>query len=250
VAGQVEVARQALAVELQRGAVERLRVVVQLLVGADEAQRRVGFRTRVTGADGLQQAIGRRVGEAVPQHPAAYLLNPDQLNNDDTNFWIFNAAGLCRLLTRAGWQVERFHATGAVAASDPDTLANDERAFCLLRSRRWLANLVLGEGWHEASPDGWRWTARRFTFSLLPGAWSTLTLRLHAPDSVFTVVREIRLEALGLGVCRIGQPGDHELRLALPPGTTRIECELDHCLAPSPTDQRELGIVVTEARYA
>ena len=187
-------------------------------------------------------------GEAVPPYPAAYLLDPDELNNDETNFWIFNSAGLRRLVTRAGWQIERFHTTGATSASDPDTLANDERAFCLLRSRRWLANLILGEGWHEESPEGWRWTERRFAFSLMPGDWGSVALSLHAPDVVFASGHEIRLEVPGVGSYLIARPGSHVVHLRLPAGTNRLECVLDRWLAPSTADDRELGIIVTEAR--
>ena len=184
-------------------------------------------------------------GEPVPPYPAAYLLDPDQLNNDDTNFWIFNEAGLRRLVARAGWQLERYYSTGG-PASDPDSLVNDERAFCLLRSRQWLANIELGEGWHEASPEGWRWTERRFSFSLLPGDWRALTLQLYVPESSFVQTGPLTLSIDRQVAHRIDRAGSHAVSLPVPSSPHRFDCELDNCLAPSPADQRELGIIVRE----
>jgi tRNA (mo5U34)-methyltransferase len=174
--------------------------------------------------------------------PAAYLLDPAELNNDETNFWLFNEAGLRRLVARAGWQLERFYSTG------PDAKAGDERAFCLLRSRRWLANITLGDGWHEESPEGWRWTERRFSFSLKPGPWRSLTLHIHLPEALFARTEAITITVLGVSY-RATEPGIHVLRVPLPTGTVLVECELDRALAPSESDPRELGLVVTEVIY-
>ena len=188
-------------------------------------------------------------GEPVPAHPAAYLLDPDQLNTDETNFWIFNEAGLRRLIARAGWQLERYYSTGGVA-SGPDSQSADERAFCLLRSRRWLANITLGEGWHEESPEGWRWTARRFSFSLRPGQWSSMILHVHLPEAVFAKAGAVTLTLPGLGakLCAEGA-GNYTLPVELPAGTTRIDCEFDRGIGPDNGDDRELGGVITGVSY-
>lgn len=66
--------------------------------------------------------------------PCAYLLDPDECNNDATNFWIFTQVGLGRLLTRTGWQVKGWKNYGATP-SDPFSQARDERAFVYLESR-------------------------------------------------------------------------------------------------------------------
>lgn len=68
--------------------------------------------------------------------PVAYLVGPDECNNDATNFWMFTNAGLRRLLDRAGWDILDFANFGNTEDSDPATAAGDERAFCFLRSRR------------------------------------------------------------------------------------------------------------------
>ncbi len=67
--------------------------------------------------------------------PMAYLVAPDETNNDATNFWIFSEAGLRRLVDRTGWDVLDFMTVGNTRDSDPASNEGDERAFCLLRSR-------------------------------------------------------------------------------------------------------------------
>jgi hypothetical protein len=68
--------------------------------------------------------------------PIAYLVDPDELNNDPTNYWVFSIAGLRRLVTRAGWVVEDEISLGTTdGTSDPSSMAHDERAFMLLRNQ-------------------------------------------------------------------------------------------------------------------
>jgi hypothetical protein len=68
--------------------------------------------------------------------PAAYLLGPDESNNDATNFWVFTDAGLKRLLDRTGWDLVTYRTLGDVARSNPWDNDRDERAFTLVKSRR------------------------------------------------------------------------------------------------------------------
>src|SRR6266478_3030580 len=68
-------------------------------------------------------------GEAI-----AYLVDPEELNDDATNYWIFSEQGLRRLLKRAGWDICHFFSTGCRENSNL-TEERDERACCLLRSR-------------------------------------------------------------------------------------------------------------------
>ena len=44
-------------------------------------------------------------GTSVSKAPIAYLVDTLELNSDSTNWWIFSAAGLTRLLKRCGWTV-------------------------------------------------------------------------------------------------------------------------------------------------
>ncbi len=66
--------------------------------------------------------------------PVAYLLAPDETNNDATNYWIFSPSGLERLARRAGWEVLERINVGNRIDSDPSTPTNDERMFLLLGS--------------------------------------------------------------------------------------------------------------------
>jgi tRNA (mo5U34)-methyltransferase len=104
--------------------------------GALEALARHAHRaivsTRISRYSARPSVAGRV--ELAPL-PVAYLLAPDECNNDATNFWIFSEAGLRRLFDRTGWEVEAWLTAGDTAGSDPASLEGDERAFCLLRSR-------------------------------------------------------------------------------------------------------------------
>lgn len=67
--------------------------------------------------------------------PAAYLVAPNETNNDATNYWMFSEAGLRRILQRCGWDILDFRTFGNTTDSDPATAQGDERAFCYVRSR-------------------------------------------------------------------------------------------------------------------
>ncbi|MDC8012038.1 class I SAM-dependent methyltransferase [Tahibacter soli] len=71
------------------------------------------------------------------QAPVAYLLAPDECNNDATNYWIFSVPGLKRLFDRCGWDVVEFATVGDVENSNPSEPQRDERAFALLKSRHF-----------------------------------------------------------------------------------------------------------------
>ncbi len=67
--------------------------------------------------------------------PVAYLVDERECNDDPTNYWMFTAEGLQRLLRRCGWEILDFATTGNTLASDPASEHGDERAWCLARSR-------------------------------------------------------------------------------------------------------------------
>jgi hypothetical protein len=72
---------------------------------------------------------------ALGRAPVAYLVAPDELNGDQTNYWIFSPPGLARLVERCGWRMLASLQTGA-QESDPASAAGDQRQFLLLRSLR------------------------------------------------------------------------------------------------------------------
>lgn len=66
--------------------------------------------------------------------PVAYLLSPNECNNDSTNYWIFSDTGFKRILSRTGWDVCDYITVGNAVNSDPATPEGDERALCLIKS--------------------------------------------------------------------------------------------------------------------
>ena len=65
---------------------------------------------------------------------AAYLLAPDESNNDSTNYWIFTKAGFERLIERTGWNLVTSFSSG-IPYSNPQDNRLDERVFALLEAR-------------------------------------------------------------------------------------------------------------------
>ena len=93
--------------------------------------------TRVTRYNVAKESEGSELNRrrvCLRDVPVAYLVAPNETNNDDTNFWMFSEAGLRRILQRSGWDVLEFMTLGN-DDSDPATEAGDERAFCYVRSR-------------------------------------------------------------------------------------------------------------------
>jgi hypothetical protein len=74
-------------------------------------------------------------GQSLSPYPLAYLLAPQECNNDDTNFWIFSEQGLRRLIDRTGWNLLSYTTIGDTVGSTPADPQRDERAFCLLEKR-------------------------------------------------------------------------------------------------------------------
>jgi hypothetical protein len=84
----------------------------------------------------LSTRIARQTADGSPlsKYPLAYLLEPDECNNDTTNFWIFSDEGLKRLIHRTGWGILAFTTIGDTNNSTPADANHDERAVCVLKS--------------------------------------------------------------------------------------------------------------------
>lgn len=75
--------------------------------------------------------------EEMTDIPSAYLLAPDESNNDATNYWIFTQSGYERLVMRTGWDIlSKF--TIEVPNSNPQDDHLDERSYFLLESKRYI----------------------------------------------------------------------------------------------------------------
>jgi tRNA (mo5U34)-methyltransferase len=68
--------------------------------------------------------------------PVAYLLDPDECNNDASNYWIFTAHGIERMARRCGFKVLASRRLGDSEDSNPSDPDRDERIFMLLESVR------------------------------------------------------------------------------------------------------------------
>jgi len=76
------------------------------------------------------------MGVDVSQTKVAYLVSPDELNNDDSNWWIYSRAALFEAFNRTGWEVLSQHSVGDLSNSNPTESEHDERIYLLLKSKR------------------------------------------------------------------------------------------------------------------
>ncbi|HEU0273889.1 MAG TPA: class I SAM-dependent methyltransferase [Candidatus Udaeobacter sp.] len=81
-------------------------------------------------------------GQSLAAYPVAYLLGPEECNNDSTNFWIFSSEGLKRLINRTGWNILAYTTIGDTINSTPADPAHDERAFCILESKHVCSGII------------------------------------------------------------------------------------------------------------
>jgi 2-polyprenyl-3-methyl-5-hydroxy-6-metoxy-1,4-benzoquinol methylase len=199
----------------------------------------------------LSTRIARRYpgGAAMPQELAiAYLLRENELNQDDSNYFIFSEAALRVLLERTHWDVREFLTLGA-GASDPIRLDRDERAFCYARSRHdRLANLELLRGWHESEDTGWRWTERVFAVRVHGGR--VLTMRFYIAEESIRRLGRLTLSAAVEGrvlepaVYDTPGPATYVRELAASGSEVTVEFTLDGALEPEAADSRQRGVIV------
>jgi hypothetical protein len=193
--------------------------------------------------------------QPMPQdQPIAYLLGAEELNRDDSNFWIFSHAGLKRLIERTHWKILGYASAGAVRHSTPVDPQRDERVFCLLESHYGLANVDLLHGWYQTEAEGTRWTAKQFSARLqLLGAAGPDRIRLnvYVPEDLLARLgprrMEIAIDGVPCAPAILDQPGHHEIvRRFRATGQRSLLAtfQLDDALAPDAADDRERGIVV------
>lgn len=189
--------------------------------------------------------------------PLAYFLSEDELNADDSNYWVFTEACLERLIQRAGWVILNAVRVDATGVARPGSVTDDSRVFALLASRRLPAAVLPGEGWLEPEDTGWRWTGQRFTLRLplRPQRPHRLALEVFVPPALLEGgPNSITCRAAGQTERRrLAAPGRDELLFELPAawrGESALEMEF-HLERPPHMpagDARVLGIIVAEAR--
>jgi len=205
----------------------------------------------------LSTRIARRFpgGAPMPKDVAlAYLLDETELNNDESNYFVFSEPGLRLALKRTYWDVLDFLPVGDTRRSDPVRADRDERAFCFLRSRfDRLANVELLDGWHRAEGTGWRWTGREFSFRIRSTGAArprTVAIDLFLPDELFaangTVALSGTVNGSELEPAEFRRAGAHVLVRPLPRDAEDMVVRfcLASALAADAHDSRERGVVV------
>ena len=202
---------------------------------------------QLTGSSGLR----------IESEPLAYLLDPREINDDSTNFWIFSETCLLRLLHRSGWSVRKSIGLGCLKDSNPKDPDADERIVLLLRSRIRFPELHARplDGWHDIENDAWRWTNRRFSLEVtLPQepVAREFALKLVVPEPVLsatgTMAVHCHVGGIPAGELTCCSPGEIEFRGTFPPRNNRgerlkLEFTVDSGFSPQ-EDRRDLGIVV------
>ena len=173
----------------------------------------------------------------------AYLVDATELGADETNYWLFTAAGMERLLTRTGWEL---------MDSRQVTHHGDTRYFCWAKSRLKPAWRALA-GLHAPEERGWRWTERQFSVSIVAPAAGCVEIRLVVPEPVWAalgvITASVQLNCGPVTPFALKTAGEHSLRLDAAAGPAEVKVELDRALAPNASDRRELGVVLDDVRW-
>lgn len=196
-------------------------------------------------------------GQSAPieDTPVAYLVGETELNNDNSNYWIFSRSCLQKLFQRTNWKILNVLCTGDRRASDPVSPEHDERAFYLLQSQWSFSDLTLGVGWHAPEANGWRWTERLFRVTVPPASGTTLfRLELFLPEPLLAHASgKLTLHCLANGTVLRSKlfetAGDHHYAREVPAPLSGepllLEFELSCALPPDGVDARERGIIVS-----
>jgi tRNA (mo5U34)-methyltransferase len=84
----------------------------------------------------LSTRITKNSANGIPifDQSLAYLVGPEECNNDPTNYWMFTQTGLEKILSRTGWTIVKSKSVGDIDNSNPFDMNHDERSFMLLES--------------------------------------------------------------------------------------------------------------------
>ncbi len=116
------------------------------------------------------------------------------------------------------------------------------------------------KGFYDPEEGAWRWTGKEFAVDLSPPLHSDqkgaqLVMKLAVPDAVIQKLTSVQLSASIQGYKLEPQtytkPGQYTFTRDVPADklqsdAVRIDFALDRALPPTDTDQRQLGIIVSE----
>jgi len=201
-------------------------------------------------ADVLEDGAGRDQRGA----PLAYLLEPDELNEDNSNFWVFTESCLKRLFNRSGWVVLDTLRVETVPVATVNG-AGDARVFALLASRRLGTAVRREEGFYAPEAEGWRWTAPRFavTFPMLSVETRAVVVEGYIAEAM------VREGMNGLN-CRVGsgpvqrremrEAGPAVFRFDVPQSGVDVRAEfwVDQETRGTGDEDRALGMIVADVQ--
>ncbi|HEV8041777.1 MAG TPA: hypothetical protein VGP62_23065 [Bryobacteraceae bacterium] len=192
----------------------------------------------------------------VENEPVAYLADGREIGNDATNYWVFSAGGLFRILQRTRWAIVASKRIGCLVDSSPIDPQGDERMFILLKSRVHFPELHvrLAEGWHPLE-GAFRWTAKKFALeAVLPleKPFSRFALSIFVPRQVVQagrIVFSCKIRDQVVGTAQYVAAGFYEFVAELPAfalhePVLRLDFAVESDFVSEETDGRELGICV------
>jgi SAM-dependent methyltransferase len=193
----------------------------------------------------------------VESEPMAYLADGREIGNDATNYWVFSASGLFRILQRTRWAIVASQRIGCSVDSNPIDPDKDERMFVLLKSRVYFPELHvrLEEGWHPLEGT-FRWTAKSFALEVvlpLEKPFSGFSLSIFVARQIAGVGRPIRLSCKIrdqlVGSAEYASGGSYEFAGKLPAfalhePALRLNFTVESEFVSDESDGRELGICV------
>jgi SAM-dependent methyltransferase len=196
----------------------------------------------------LSTKIARMLPDGKPMPagmPLAYLVGEDELNRDNSNYFIFSEPALRVALQRSHWEVRDYMTVGD-SRSDPVRLDRDERVFCLLESRyERLTNLELLEGWHESEETGWRWAARKFAARVPAARAGALRIEFYAIPELVPLKVSIFANGTELAPAVLESAGLHHVSRKLDvAGDLTLRFQTSRALEPDAADSRERGVIV------
>ena len=199
-------------------------------------------------------------GRAMEDVPLAYLVGDDEVNADNSNYWIFSETCLRQLFRRTHWRLLTLIRVGDTVRSDPISSLHDERAFCLLVSQWGRADIQRVSGWHGAEQDGWRWTEKVFEV-VVPCSEEgvQVALKIHLHPAVLGVARDGRLtlrctaDGVELPGESYTEAGDYwyvrKAQRRDDSGSVKLRFELSDALPADESDNRERGVIVAALTY-
>ncbi len=178
----------------------------------------------------------------------AYLLDGSEMNNDDSNHWIFSTAGFKKALKKSKWEVLEYM---SLAVGD----SGDQRDFCFVKSVFGLGNIELLSGWHEYVPAGWRWTEKSFSFRFQPRPAGMVRIYLFLPQQILSALGPVtvtaQLNGKDAGRMLMQRAGESVFRIPLEAQSEPavVTMQLDKATVPGEMDLRELGLIVSSVEF-